>query len=481
MATHTVTQKTQNSVARPPRGIRSLLALVVTTILVIAVTACTAKPQPSADSVKIPDTAVGAQARWILDEINSEELSADDELEARFDASFFESLTVPELSAILEDLRAAQPWTPTAYEGDDTQAKVTIESEAATYEMSVAVSGEDLMNGLFFAEPAPERTPAASWDALQSQLEDAPYEVSLQVREVGAAEPDILIGDTGSSPIGSIIKLYVLGAVVDAIDSGTLTWESQLTIDADVRSLPSGELQDLPDGSTVTVLEAAQKMMAISDNTATDLLIRAVGKDAVSAALADMGHASPDDNAPLLTTRELFWIGWGDEDCGSAGLMRMPSNAKRFSPRFPPAYPTPARSTGRSPRGSPARSGSRRTTTSSARTSRCRNVRPRQPARPFATSSLRTRGSRSATSGPTSDSREEAQWARWRAPGISSERMLHPWCSQSSLGRTTPKSSLTRCQCWVTQRMLPHFSRVEGTFIRPSGTTRPHLGGTSDA
>lgn len=313
MATHTVTQKTQNSVARPPRGIRSLLALVVTTILVIAVTACTAKPQPSADSVKIPDTAVGAQARWILDEINSEELSADDELEARFDASFFESLTVPELSAILEDLRAAQPWTPTAYEGDDTQAKVTIESEAATYEMSVAVSGEDLMNGLFFAEPAPERTPAASWDALQSQLEDAPYEVSLQVREVGAAEPDILIGDTGSSPIGSIIKLYVLGAVVDAIDSGTLTWESQLTIDADVRSLPSGELQDFPDGSTVTVLEAAQKMMAISDNTATDLLIRAVGKDAVSAALADMGHASPDDNAPLLTTRELFWIGWGDE------------------------------------------------------------------------------------------------------------------------------------------------------------------------
>lgn len=313
MVTPTVTQKTLHSVARSPRGIRSLLALVVTTILVIAVTACTPNPQASADPVDIPDTAVGAQVRWVLDEINSNELSADDELEARFDTSFFESLTVSELRAILDDLRAAQTWTPTAYEGDDTQAKVTIKSTAVTYDMSVSVTGEGAMNALFFGQPAPDHTPAASWDALRSQLEDAPYEVSLQVSVVGATEPEVLIGETRSSPIGSIIKLYVLGAVVDAIDSGHLTWETLLTIDAEVRSLPTGELQDLPDGSTVTVLEAAQKMIAISDNTATDLLIRAVGKDAVSAALADMGHASPEDNAPLLTTRELFWIGWGDE------------------------------------------------------------------------------------------------------------------------------------------------------------------------
>lgn len=294
--------------------IRSLLALTGAAILVVAVTACTPDAQSSADHVEIPDTAVGAQAQWILDEINSDELSTEDELETRFDVSFFESITVPEMHATLDDLRAAQVWTPTAYEGDDAQAKITIESSAVTYDMSVSVTGDGVMNALFFGQPEPEHTPAASWDDLQAQLEEAPYEVSLQVREVGVVQPDVLIGDAGSSPIGSIIKLYVLGGVVDAVDSGALTWESPLTIDAEVRSLPTGELQDLPDGSTVTVLEAAQKMMAISDNTATDLLIRAVGKDAVSAALVEMGHASPDDNAPLLTTRELFWIGWGDED-----------------------------------------------------------------------------------------------------------------------------------------------------------------------
>nr|WP_241680666.1 serine hydrolase [Pseudactinotalea suaedae] len=85
-------------------------------------------------------------------------------------------------------------------------------------------------------------------------------------------------------------------------------------MDAAVRSLPTGELQDLPDGATVSVLEAAQKMIAISDNTATDLLIRALGRDAVLAAMLEMGHGDPALNTPLLTTREYFWLGWGDAD-----------------------------------------------------------------------------------------------------------------------------------------------------------------------
>ena len=47
-------------------------------------------------------------------------------------------------------------------------------------------------------------------------------------------------------------------------------------------------------------------MIAISDNTATDLLIDAVGRDAVEAALVTAGHAAPELNRPFLTPRELF-------------------------------------------------------------------------------------------------------------------------------------------------------------------------------
>ncbi|WNB85114.1 serine hydrolase [Cellulomonas sp. ATA003] len=108
-----------------------------------------------------------------------------------------------------------------------------------------------------------------------------------------------------------MVKLYVLGAVVDAVGRGDLTWDTELTVTHEVRSLPSGELQDAPTGTVVTVREAAQGMIAISDNTATDLLVAAVGRDRVEAAVADMGHSDPSALQPLATTRELFWLGWG--------------------------------------------------------------------------------------------------------------------------------------------------------------------------
>jgi beta-lactamase class A len=116
--------------------------------------------------------------------------------------------------------------------------------------------------------------------------------------------------------VGSIFKLYVLGAVVQAIDDGRLAWETELTIDEEVRSLPTGELQELPDGATVTVQDAAAGMISISDNTAADLLVRAVGRDAVLQAFIDFGHHDPALNDPLLTTREFFWLGWGNPELG---------------------------------------------------------------------------------------------------------------------------------------------------------------------
>ena len=53
-------------------------------------------------------------------------------------------------------------------------------------------------------------------------------------------------------------------------------------------------------------------MIEVSDNTATDHLIALVGRDAVEAIQADMGHADPSLNVPFLTTRELFQLKLGE-------------------------------------------------------------------------------------------------------------------------------------------------------------------------
>jgi hypothetical protein len=300
---------------RAHRSLRAGIAALLATLMAAVAVACSApSEEPSDTRVEIPETQVGDHAAWVLEQLNGEEISDETAIVDRFEPALFESVPMSELRSQLEELRTQQPWTVTSYDGTEMEALVRITSSAAELDMSVSVGDSGRMNGLIFATPRPEPTPAADWDELRENVEAAPYEASLHVFDLGEDTPTISIGDDQPAPVGSIVKLYVLGALVEEIANGALTWDSPLTIDPEVRSLPTGELQDLPDGATVTVLEAAQKMIAISDNTATDLLIRAVGRDAVLAAMAEMGHHEPALNTPLLTTREYFWIGWGDAE-----------------------------------------------------------------------------------------------------------------------------------------------------------------------
>ena len=109
-----------------------------------------------------------------------------------------------------------------------------------------------------------------------------------------------------AAPIGAAFKLYVLDALGQSAAAGTVGWTQPLTVTTQLKSLPAGDLQNDPDGTQVSVLEAAAAMMSVSDNTATDMLINLVGRSSVEAALAAAGMASPALDQPLLTTREIF-------------------------------------------------------------------------------------------------------------------------------------------------------------------------------
>ena len=143
----------------------------------------------------------------------------------------------------------------------------------------------------------------------------------------GDTEDVIAVRDTKAAPIGSAFKLYVLAAVADEIEAGAIAWDDTLTLTAETRSLPSGTLQDQPDGTEVTVRQAAEQMIAISDNTATDLLIGLVGRERVEQAVVDLGHATPDRMRPLLTTREMFQLSYGPSGTGSAAELATLSDA----------------------------------------------------------------------------------------------------------------------------------------------------------
>ena len=119
---------------------------------------------------------------------------------------------------------------------------------------------------------------------------------------------------TESLPLASIFKLYVLYAVGDAVKAGTVHWDDQLTITTEAKKLGSSGFDKLPPGAQISVRDAAGKMIATSDNMATDLLIGRLGPGAVERALAEAGHHDPASMTPFPTMHEIFSIGWGEPD-----------------------------------------------------------------------------------------------------------------------------------------------------------------------
>src|SRR5262249_54500138 len=139
---------------------------------------------------------------------------------------------------------------------------------------------------------------------------------SYQVAKVKSGRCDRVVGtNTGESlPLASIFKLYVLYAVSDAVKAGTVSWGDEVTVTGQAKTVGSSGLEELPPGAKVSVRTAAEKMIANSDNMATDLLIDKVGTAAVERALVEAGHHDPQSMTPFPTMHELFSVGWGEPD-----------------------------------------------------------------------------------------------------------------------------------------------------------------------
>jgi hypothetical protein len=76
----------------------------------------------------------------------------------------------------------------------------------------------------------------------------------------------------------------------------------------DGASLPGGTYSQMPAGTKVSLLELAQKMISISDNSATDILLTTLGRAKVEAMTTQVGWHDAARNRPFLTTLETFKI-----------------------------------------------------------------------------------------------------------------------------------------------------------------------------
>jgi beta-lactamase class A len=157
-----------------------------------------------------------------------------------------------------------------------------------------------------------------SWHDIDAVLSKTGARYSYQVAKVDNGQCDPVAGtNTAESlPLASIFKLFVLHALASAIKNGTVSWDDQLTVTDKSLAVGSSGLQ-LAAGAHVSVRKAAEKMIATSDNMATDLLIGKLGTYAIDEALATAGHHDPASMTPFPTMYELFSIGWGKPDLRS--------------------------------------------------------------------------------------------------------------------------------------------------------------------
>ncbi|MEO3873893.1 serine hydrolase [Nonomuraea sp. B12E4] len=264
------------------------------------VSALTAPATAPVTAPAIPDTPAGRQLRWLLDAATRPPVP-ESELAQHFTAGFLKEIPAATINQILAAFRGMRLERLT--QAQQTALIALVTAGGTAYEVLLGVDAAGLIGSLQFRAPAPR-----SWAELDERLRKAAPQagfVAAELTKNGDCRPVHSIAADKVRPLGSMFKLYVLGAVAEAVERGEFGWNTQLTIEPELKSLPSGQLQDRPDGSKVSVLEAAKLMISISDNTAADLLIHKVGRKAVERTTRAWG-GHDKRNAPFLTTREMF-------------------------------------------------------------------------------------------------------------------------------------------------------------------------------
>ncbi len=115
---------------------------------------------------------------------------------------------------------------------------------------------------------APDLDPqASSWDEVDAKLKSIAQSTTFLVADISNGSCNTIHAlDAGKSiPLGSAFKLYVLSALAPDVEAGKRKWTDSIAIEENKKSLPSGDLQNQPAGTKLTLQDDAAKMISISD------------------------------------------------------------------------------------------------------------------------------------------------------------------------------------------------------------------------
>jgi len=116
----------------------------------------------------------------------------------------------------------------------------------------------------------------------------APGHVAMQIKDLSSGFTEG-INAGASMPAASTIKIPVMVEVFHQLQEGKFDFNSLVTLQRSDKDWGSGDLAGARAGNRYPVSQLLTAMITVSDNTATNMLIRLVGRQAINAEMIDMG------------------------------------------------------------------------------------------------------------------------------------------------------------------------------------------------
>lgn len=257
-----------------------------------------------------PDAAYRARAEQLLKVLGAPGGETD-----FFSSLFLDAVPLEQWRALADDMRK-EHGRPLAL-GAVTRTSATAGQVEVRYERAIVgfslVVAPDAPNPVVGLHIVGVRRSDDSMMAVIRDMEALPGKTAFAVAELGGGKPKMVAERSANltMAVGSSFKLYVLAELARATAAGERHWSDVVALD---RKSFSGRLADWPDHAPMTLHALATAMIAESDNSATDTLMAALGRDRIDEMARISGHDDPDRTLPLMTTVEAF-------------ALKMPGNA----------------------------------------------------------------------------------------------------------------------------------------------------------
>jgi len=259
--------------------------------------------------------------QWFLEHLVPGEPITDAEITENFAPSWLSSFSVQETRDSLLSVRNDYPDGTVTDQISSTPMRFTGLVTGSTGNVAFVSLGSK------FADPGIDQLSVGSFGTGQGTVvrqEHRNLNLSQAADEflTMSSQPALLVGRIDSSDqcvvvegrneaaaraTASIFKIWVLGGVAEAVESGSVRI-AQIVPRTDAEEAPGGPVANEPNNTPFRVMELAELMLGISDNTATDLLHELVGRDALDPIPAAFGHAQPGLLRPLLNISETFHL-----------------------------------------------------------------------------------------------------------------------------------------------------------------------------